>query len=91
MYVKIFAMTMNTILNNSRNPYRVSHETNNEVKEANASCCFVNCMAFFLMVTGLYCLFSYDIYKNFNSNKSNLSDILNMNNKSNNFSVSIVS
>ena len=88
--------------NLQKTPNRDSHETNNAIniedyyyaRQANADCCVINLICFSCMIIGLYCLFSYDPNVNQNensfSNKSNLTDILNPFNKSNNFPVTIV-
>ena len=88
---------MNTTNNHPRTSNQVLHETNYEdyyyAQQANADCCVINFICFSCMVIGLYCLFNYDlnVYLNKNSfsNKTNLTGILNPNNKSNIFSVSI--
>ena len=100
MCVKIFVKKMNTMNNNPKTTYQISHENNNAInfedyyyaQRANADCCLINFICFFCMVTGLYCLFSYNPnvnqHKKIYSNES--TGILNFLNKSNNFSFSIL-
>ena len=92
---------MNTVNSNLKSPYQVLHENNNALnheeyyhtQHANADCCLINFICFFCMVTGLLCLFGYEInvdeHKKIYSNESNITDALNSLNKSNIFSVSI--
>ena len=102
MCVKIFAKKMITMNNNLKTPYQVLHEDNNPInyedyysRNANADCCFINFLCFLCMVTGLYCLFTYDLnanpHKKIYSNESNITGVFNSLNMSSNFSVSIVS
>ena len=88
--------------NNPKTSHQVLHENNNALnyedyyytQHANADCCVINFICFLCMVTGLYCLLSYNPnvnqHKKIYSNESNITGILNSLNKSINFSVSIL-